>query len=139
MLLLITNLAESAPPTIENWSVAGTSGSSADTVVTVVEFSAMEVTAVGPPPLLVITGVSFALPTVITIACVSTSKPSEACTVTSYPLLLPTSFGASKFGAEMKAIAPVLALIVKRAASGGGINREAPLGVVEERVDQRVT
>ena len=59
--LLMVNFAESAPPLIEYTSVDGLattsgSGSVAVTVVTAVVFSATEIDAVAPPPLLVIVG-----------------------------------------------------------------------------------
>ena len=53
------------------------------TVVTVEVFSAMEILAVAPPLLLVITGASLAFVIVTEMACVSVSEPSLTCTVTS--------------------------------------------------------
>ena len=59
VLLLIVNLAASAPPLIEYVRVAPASASVAVTVVTAVVFSLTLMAAVIPPPLLVIVGAVF--------------------------------------------------------------------------------
>ena len=55
--------------------------------------------------------------TVTAMACVSVALPSLTCTVTSKTLFMSASEGISKSGGAVNANTPVLALMLKRAAS----------------------